>query len=608
ISETAKIQTQKMTDLHCLYKAIRDYFDDTPVEEWSYLNFLNSFKPVIMSRLDVTKQEDKGTWRKRFITRLDKIAGDDAYSEQQRVLAILLKEKVFSAIISSFISSLKTVKTVLRSQRMVLFPLENSSSADSFWDNVEKEKEDLRGKREIMNKTNSVRNNTEIEVLDLLDTARTEKTKEILSSLKRKPENEVPSDDIEKDDENRMTQEKKEQFRKIFQGIPTEAKLVLNSKTVVEDVLFKYAKDLEYESHAHSFIICDHDDKIKALFSKEDWKELTKKPSLPSVDYEVGKELAKYMKEDLAELRQEVMRNFLEENEFYDPKEHYLKEWIQVTLRHLCNLYENPSAPLFREQYEDWFTVNLFGNCFDFLMRHPRMSTDIKRTDAPSTASANRKNRARKPKQRKLTGRKIDGIIHHPTYNIELGALEAARSFVNDGDRKLLIESFKMPKTLKDILVDMIRSKRCNDKEVNKLVAIGILHFRYNIQFVRLWLAGGSICIFSKDDIHSISDHFSKTSHLDFLKFLKAIVRSQIIIENNLKVLGFIEQKTPKEDDFKEDDLISEILGNGQDLSRPTTPENEISIVDCFETPHKKKNKPNKKSPGKITNKKRRAK
>ncbi|CAB4412972.1 unnamed protein product [Rhizophagus irregularis] len=112
---------------------------------------------------------------------------------------------------------------------------------------------------------------------------------------------------------------------------------------------------------------------------------------------------------------------------------------------------------------------------------------------------------------------------------------------------------------------------------------------------------------------------------LDFLKFLKAIVRSQS--------LGFIKQKTsasrpvfglqfqtgltrdqfeknslpnwfetglktgPNDDDFKEEDLISEILGNDQDLSRPVTPPgNKISIVDCFETPHKKKNKPNKKT------------
>ncbi|CAB4394308.1 unnamed protein product [Rhizophagus irregularis] len=78
-----------------------------------------------------------------------------------------------------------------------------------------------------------------------------------------------------------------------------------------------------------------------------------------------------------------------------------------------------------------------------------------------------------KIKTKKIDWQKIDGIIHHLTYNMELGALEAARSFVNDGDKKLPIESFKMPKTLKDILVNMIRSKR-------------ILHFRYNIQFVRL--------------------------------------------------------------------------------------------------------------------------
>src|SRR5437868_6983321 len=84
----------KMEDLQLLYRAIRDFFDETPIEEWTYLNFLESFKPIIMSRLDVPKQ-DKGTWRKRFTTRLEKIAEDDAYSEQQRKMAIRLKEKVF---------------------------------------------------------------------------------------------------------------------------------------------------------------------------------------------------------------------------------------------------------------------------------------------------------------------------------------------------------------------------------------------------------------------------------------------------------------------------------------------------------------------------------
>ncbi|CAG8585095.1 7126_t:CDS:1, partial [Ambispora leptoticha] len=44
---------------------------------------------------------------------------------------------------------------------------------------------------------------------------------------------------------------------------------------------------------------------MKALFSKEDWEELTKKPSLPPVNYEIEKELAKYIKKDLTQLRQE---------------------------------------------------------------------------------------------------------------------------------------------------------------------------------------------------------------------------------------------------------------------------------------------------------------
>ncbi len=51
------------------------------------------------------------------------------------------------------------------------------------------------------------------------------------------------------------------------------------------------------------------------------------------------------------------------------------------------------------------------------------MSTNTKKTNIPLTASANRKNQARKLKQRKLISRKINGIIHHPTYNIELDVL-----------------------------------------------------------------------------------------------------------------------------------------------------------------------------------------
>ncbi|RHZ76990.1 hypothetical protein Glove_186g105 [Diversispora epigaea] len=146
-----------MTDLQLLYKAIRNFFDETPVEEWSYPHFLKSFEPVIMANIDVIKVEEKGIWRKRFITRLEKIIDDDAYSKQQRDTAKRLKEK-------------------------------NLSYVDTFWDNIERKKECLRRRQEVENKMDSVRNNTEVDALDLLETARAEKTKRILNSLKRKPE------------------------------------------------------------------------------------------------------------------------------------------------------------------------------------------------------------------------------------------------------------------------------------------------------------------------------------------------------------------------------------------------------------------------------------
>jgi hypothetical protein len=84
-----------MTDLQPLHKAIKDYFDETPVEDWTYLHFLESFESAIMANIDVSKDADKGTWRKRFVKRLEKIIDDDAYNKEQKNTARRLKEKVF---------------------------------------------------------------------------------------------------------------------------------------------------------------------------------------------------------------------------------------------------------------------------------------------------------------------------------------------------------------------------------------------------------------------------------------------------------------------------------------------------------------------------------
>ncbi|UZO11592.1 uncharacterized protein OCT59_003152 [Rhizophagus irregularis] len=61
-------------------------------------------------------------------------------------------------------------------------------------------------------------------------------------------------------------------FRQSFEKIPETTKLKLSSGRVVEDLLFNYVKDNDYEDHAHSFIInCDNQG-IRELFNDEEWK------------------------------------------------------------------------------------------------------------------------------------------------------------------------------------------------------------------------------------------------------------------------------------------------------------------------------------------------
>src|ERR1044072_2123023 len=83
-----------MSSLQPLFKEIKLYFEETPFEEWSLLHFLGTFKPVILSNLDSTKRQDKGTWIRRFKERLEKISADKAYTEQERDCAMRLSKEV----------------------------------------------------------------------------------------------------------------------------------------------------------------------------------------------------------------------------------------------------------------------------------------------------------------------------------------------------------------------------------------------------------------------------------------------------------------------------------------------------------------------------------
>ncbi|CAG8639785.1 20349_t:CDS:2, partial [Dentiscutata erythropus] len=374
----------------------------------------------------------------------------------------------------------------------------------------------------------------------------------------------------------------KSAFHEAHNAIPNNAKMRLKSGRIVEDILFNYVKDKDYEEHAHSYIIDCENENIKSLFSEEEWEELIlDRLGVPSLPQEIAKELARYGKKSLEELRKIVNTPYLQDGVVYDVQQHYDLEWIQMSVRTLVNLYENMDSPLVRNQYEDWFTVALFGACIDMCMRTAQLGTDVKRTDAPSLASANRKNRNRPKNVRKFIGRKIDGIVYIINRLLEVGAIEAARSFSGESHRKYLNEKFKMPKTLRDMLADHIRAVNYDEEKINKIQVFGILHFGLRIQFTRLWRTGGSITIFHKDpQLYYLDNKFSAEGIKIFLKFLAEVYRCKQIIKNNLDVLN-----SRGSDDIEsgDNDLFNELMGVGRSFT--PSPRLVRYFADCWKTP-----------------------
>ncbi|RGB21728.1 hypothetical protein C1646_731896 [Rhizophagus diaphanus] len=396
-------------------------------------------------------------------------------------------------------------------------------------------------------------------------------------------------DTIEESEEDRP-KINKTAFHEAYKSIPDSSKMRLSTGKIVEDVLFDFCRNMDYEHHAHSYIIDCDDAEIKSLFTETEWKELIEdRLGLPVNPAHIAKELSKYAKKTLRELRQIVMTPYLQDYVEYDAQQHYDLEWIQTSVRTLTNLYENTDHPLARSHYEDWFTVALFGSCIDFCMRDMRLGTDIKRTDAPSLASANRKNRAKLTNERKFTGRKIDGIIYIIDRLLEIGAIEAARCFMGVSDRKYLVEEFKMPKTLRDMLADMIRDVNYEEKKVNELQVFGILHLGLRVQATRLWRAGGSITVFYKEpQVYYINNKFSVEGVKNFLKFLAMIHRHKIIMMNNLNIIRGIQENNANPES-EENSFLDELTGVVHSSQSPTPPPLIQFFVDNERTPKKAK-------------------
>ncbi|CAG8614654.1 6629_t:CDS:10, partial [Cetraspora pellucida] len=416
-----------MSDLQFIHRAIRDFFDETPVEEWSYILFLESFKHVILSVLDITKRDEKATWRKRFIKRLETIADDDAYTEQQRKKAIILIEK-------------------------------DPRNTDFFWDNIEKEKECLCGKRERKFE-NTFPQQTE--------------EKEQLSEIEEQNETD--------DDEDSIS---------VFDGsddtdyIPSKThKWFLTSGKYVENTIFEHCKELTNESLLHSWIIDLDDQEAEELFTTEEWNEIRHEVQLPEVNETFVKSMMRFS--DVL-----ATTTFLK-NDSYSQEDHFDAEWAEIVMRKFLTYYEDPNEPLKRTHLESWYDINLWSQIVD----HGFPIYLEWKKESTSEAVSERKNQKRaciryRKVLRKKMGYKMDGIFRTYINNIEYEAIEVAKKYEQT---KFLGDGFKL---------------------IRKLLIPGMFHLGLKSQVLQISSPKGYVIILKRDKLLEVSNTVKEIRNL----------------------------------------------------------------------------------------------
>ncbi|KAG0025313.1 hypothetical protein BGZ82_010089 [Podila clonocystis] len=148
----------------------------------------------------------------------------------------------------------------------------------------------------------------------------------------------------------------------------------------------------------------------------------------------------------------------------------------------LATVYRNNHYRLPQGKKESWYTTKVWGFLWKIFDAGGVLEYDP--GEITSTASSLRKNSERDLESKQSQGRKIDGIVSCSATNLEICAVEAGKLDQGQSGTKILQDSVKMAKVMKDMF-DAIHT-RSNGSEVVKreLRTYGLLISGTRIDFV----------------------------------------------------------------------------------------------------------------------------
>ncbi|CAG8516455.1 12343_t:CDS:10 [Dentiscutata heterogama] len=265
---------------------------------------------------------------------------------------------------------------------------------------------------------------------------------------------------LREDQREKEVGEKIDDFVLRFKAINTDDKWRLPSDRFVEDVLYDWAVTHRSETwifytHRIGHIECQE---VMDLFNPEEKETIlnTNKKSFPGVQDDIKRNVMKYHKRNVSELRQIVMKPYLKDGEVYNPKSHYDLEWIHLVFNKFVIEWEQGVNALAEDNLEAWIVSHVWTFIVDMALKDIE-ETKIGKSDGGSSASKMRKNKKRKVGKTVIRGRKIDILLKLRNSSREILAGEVART----GDihnKKYLGDRIKLLKLMKDMLDIIIES------------------------------------------------------------------------------------------------------------------------------------------------------
>lgn len=367
-------------------------------------------------------------------------------------------------------------------------------------------------------------------------------------------------------------------FEESFSAMDSEKMWRLKSGRKVEEIIHESAKELDKESHLHSFVINDIDKDAKSLFSEEEWKEIfctdvKKKPKIESSLIELMK---KYTLNSINDLREAIYQPFISEGIKFDRSLHYNLDFINYAYRGMLFLWEmENSFTSDTSKLEGWYQHNIWSRLIDPAFHD--IDVELLRGESMSFASSDRKNEGKTVSNRKKIGRKGDGIFRITKDRMEFGAIETGRKWEGLNGSKYLRDSLKLGKMLKDMFTQLV--VECDGKEdvIRKLQVIGILNGGNRLQTITMDTPRGYICRIQRGKVYEVDGRLSKSQPIAFV--VKEILRTKAILLQTLDVINDNKLNNLFDDD-DDDDVVDK-----PDQPRCSTP--LFTLPKTFSTPHK---------------------